>query len=93
MQKNFRMSKTLRTKCKSIDKAVRDMINSHKGKDKALVDYAHQHFLDLNDAPVNIKKKDLILRWGFVDSILFIKASKYAKVSFSRKTVTDELIR
>lgn len=87
------MSRELRNKCKNIDKVVKEMINSHKGKGKALVDYAHHHFIDPNDIPVNMKKKDLILRKGFIDSILFVKAPRDKKAHFTRKIVTDELIK
>ena len=43
-KKNFRMSKKLHAVCKDIDKAVRKMIDSHKGK--GLVDYAHTNLFD-----------------------------------------------
>jgi hypothetical protein len=67
------------------------MIDSHKRK--GLVDYAHKHFFDLNDQPVNPKKKDLLLRKGFVDSILFRRPIKYKKEKFRRREIVDEAIR
>jgi hypothetical protein len=66
------------------------MIDSHKSA--GLVDYAHRHFINLNDAPVSIRKKDLILRKGFVDSVLFTKPVKYKNIAFNRKPVTDEFV-
>jgi hypothetical protein len=67
------------------------MINEHKGK--GLVDYAHKHFIDLNDHPVNPNKRDLLIRNGFVDSILFRRPIKYIKEKFRRREIVDEAIR
>ena len=73
---NFRMSKRLHTVCKSIDKALRKMFDSHKVKN--LVDYAHKYFFDIAKVEkTNSKRDDLLLRKNFVDSILFRRRHKY----------------
>ncbi len=69
------------------------MLNSHKGKGKGLVDYAHKHFFDLSEQAVNPKKKDLLLRKGFVDSILFRRPRKYQNEKFRRREIIEEAIR
>jgi hypothetical protein len=42
---------------------------------------------------VNPKKKDLLLRKSFVDSILFRRPLKYKNEKFRRKEIIDESIR